>query len=143
MIASAETEPQQSKRGPRLANDPYRYVRFVPKARKYQARPYCTITKERYNLGLWPTKEAAARAIRRFWATGQGEKPKYIRPHRDATGQIRYQVLIPSNLGAFATVEAAIHARNKFMEREFGLFAAVYLSGQEFGSRSQIPDEDE
>lgn len=62
---------------PRLANDPDRYVRPV-KGGKFQARPYDDETGVRSNLGLFPTRHAARKAILAFWSD------------KNATGRLRW-----------------------------------------------------
>lgn len=111
---------------PRLRNDPYKFVRLV-KGRKWQARPYCDIERERYNLGLFPTREQAAEAVRLFWRTSKGDKPKFVRPVKYRDGTTGYRALVPVALGEFATPEQAADAVRRFWRRMDGLFAEVAL----------------
>lgn len=121
------------QRPPRLQGDVYRYIRAV-KGGRYQARPFCELERERYNLGLFPTKDAAAAAIRRFWATSVGDKPKFVRPIRCGIGGavVRYKVVVRvgkyrDDLGMFDTEAKAVRVRDAFLKATYGPLAKDVL----------------
>jgi hypothetical protein len=120
----------------RLANDPYQYVRRV-KGGKWQARPYDDVDHRRINLGLYPSREAAAGAIRAYWrlsleSRATVEKPRFVRPVRHRDGTVTYAVVIPTHLGTYTTADAARNAAVRFLLTTCGpLFAPEVLAGRE------------
>jgi hypothetical protein len=69
--------PAPTHRSPRVGNDPDRYIRLV-KGGKYQARPYDEGVRE--NLGLFPTRHAARKAIAEYWWGRLKPRPRFARP---------------------------------------------------------------
>lgn len=113
----------------RLQNDPYRYIRIV-KGGKYQARPWDD--GERFNLGLFPTRDAAAAAIREFWQHGGASwyrkaRLKYVRPKKYRNGDVMHTAVVCITLGDYSTPEAAARAIEAYLRGTCGLFAEVAL----------------
>jgi len=92
----------------------------------FQARPYCSIEKERYNLGTFKTRAQARTAILEFWKTGKGERPKFVRPIRKKDGTV-YAAMFTFQIGKFATPTAASQAVKEFVEQVFGAEAAAAM----------------
>lgn len=111
----------------RLANDPYKYIRRV-KGGKYQARPYDQ--GERYNLGLFPTREAAARAIGEFWWGKRPDKPRHVKPVRKCDGSVKYRAVIVVPLGEYESQEAAFDAVKRYVKATCGMYAEEVLRRQ-------------
>ena len=66
-----------TRRGPRLPNDPLKYIRGV-KGGRYQARPYDAIDRTRLNLGIFSTVgEARSAILAHFWGRLPAP-PKYV-----------------------------------------------------------------
>lgn len=113
----------------RLRNDPYKYIRVV-KGGRYQARPWDD--GERFNLGLFPTRDAAAIAIREFWQHGGASwyrkaKMKYVRPKKRRDGTSAYTAVVFVNLGDYTTEESAYQAIRKYLQGTCGIFADAVL----------------
>lgn len=92
--------------GPKLVNDPDRYIRRV-KGGRYQARPWDLGT--RYNLGLFATPHEARRAIHDFWWGKRADLPKHTRRVHFLSGP-RYAAMRPGGgpvLGFYDTREEA------------------------------------
>jgi hypothetical protein len=108
-------------RGPRLANDPDKHIRFIKG--KFEARPYDL--GERYNLGRFATKEQARKAIAAFWRTSRGDLPRFVRRIRAKCGDW-FLAMVPvegKNIrvgDSHPTAEAAAAAVKAFVERTFG-----------------------
>lgn len=121
---------------PRLRNDPHRFVRPVRNGR-WQARPYCAEDGQRYNLGLFPSKEAACTAVRQFLELPPSDRrkfarPKYVRPIHYADGSVRYQVIVSiggyrDDVGTFADIPTAVLARDLFVTRTYGPLSHLVL----------------
>ena len=126
--------PPPDRRGPRLQGDPFKYIRRV-KGGKFQARPYCTIERERYNLGLFPTRGTAADAIRLFWETGAGERLKFVRRIDSQDGTV-YRAVVLVKLGDHPTPGEAFAAAVRFAARAARIPGAeVNLSRREGSSK--------
>lgn len=72
----------RERRGPRLANDPDRYIRRV-KAGRWQARPHVPIREGgegRVNLGCFATAAEARQAVLDFWWGRRKPRLKWARP---------------------------------------------------------------
>jgi len=92
LVMSTSTHTtDRSARGPRLANDPDKYIRVV-KGGKYQARPYDEGV--RYNLGLYATKHQARKAIQEFWWGRFAARPRWARPVTSRSGQTRWIAVV-------------------------------------------------
>lgn len=131
MVAHVPPAVAPNRRGPRLATDPFRYVRRV-KGGRYQARPYDEGV--RYNLGLFPTPAAAAKAVLEFWWGKRTERPKFVRPVHLRGGVTAYVVIVRAlgrrdHLGRFATEAEAAAAAVAHVRATFGLFADAVLRG--------------
>jgi hypothetical protein len=96
---------------PRTQSDPDRYIRVV-KGGKYQARP--VDLGERFDLGLFPTKDQARAALREFWWGRRPDTPRFTRRvHTRAGPRYHAHVVVGAtraNLGLFPTREAAARA---------------------------------
>lgn len=126
-------------------SDPDRYIR--QRKGKYQARPYNLFTRERENLGLFHTRAQAQKAIERYWRGELKPRPKFVR-QTDTPRGVRYFVMIPTAGpnqsrawlrldGRFDTAEAAVAARDAFLEATFGrLVAAAMLSRKDTSRRA-------
>ncbi|MBN9522264.1 hypothetical protein J0H58_27725 [bacterium] len=124
------------------------YLRPV-KGGKWQARPYCPIVRERYDLGLFDDVTAARKARDEFWAGKRPDLPRFTRQCRTADG-LRYYavVVVPKGLlrgwwgatdsgrdretisiGPFETRELAAAAARGVLAAACGpLFAAAALA---------------
>jgi hypothetical protein len=109
--------PDIIRRSPRVANDPDKYIR-VAKTGKYQARPYCSIERERYDLGLFETRHQARTAILEFWRGKRPDIPKYTRRIHTRDGH-RYMVIIPYRGQTFV--------EGPFLTREEAAFAVRFI----------------
>lgn len=100
------------------------YVRRV-KGNRYQARPYCSIERERYNLGTFATREQAEAAVREFWRTSRGERPKFVRRRTLRDGTIVYGVVVfhagttVRVGGSYKTERAAARAVKRYVTANF------------------------
>lgn len=117
----------------RLRNDPYKFVRPV-KGGRWQARPYCDIERRRVNLGCFPTRDQAAKAVREFWWGKRPEKKKFVRPVRHKDGSIEYIAHVPVVMRGYSTPEAAARAAATFVRGHYGLWAEAVLAGRDLGS---------
>lgn len=108
----------------RLQNDPYKYVRRV-KGGKYQARPFDE--GQRYNLGLFATKDAAAAAVREFWWGKRPDKHRHVKPVHKGDGTTTYRAAIVVPLGEFSTPEAAFEAVQRYVRATCGIYADAVL----------------
>lgn len=113
----------------RLQSDPYRHIRPV-KGGKWQARPYDE--GERFNLGIFPSRDAAAAAVREFWWGKRPDRPRFVTPvhHRDGTTTYRVRIPFPKrvdDLGEFPTAALASAAACAHVRRVAGLFADAVL----------------
>lgn len=104
-----------------LAGDPDKYIRRV--RRKFQARP-CDQGR-RYNLGLFPSREAARAAVRDFWWGKYPDLPRYIQRRRLRDGTVHFWVWVFANdqlrrAGPFPTLAAAESVRDLFLEFAYG-----------------------
>jgi hypothetical protein len=122
MIAAATP-----RRSPRLENDPDRYIRLV-KGAKYQARPIDLMC--RYDLGIFPTKAAARKAIQEFWWGRLPSQPQWTKKLHTNQG-VRFAALVPDPTrpgkflrvgGDFETREEAAAAAEAFIARVLAHF---------------------
>ncbi len=126
--------PVPMRRSARVANDPDKYLRTV-KGGKTQARPY--LEGVRYNLGLFPTKDAARKAIQEFWWGRLKERLRFARPYPHRSGQWMAVVSLPATSeggarllrvgGATAVFESSQDAHRaacRWLRRKFGKVAA-------------------
>jgi hypothetical protein len=139
MVAPSETlpfvppAPVARPRSARVANDPDKYLRTV-KGGKVQARPY--LEGVRYNLGLFPTKDAARKAIQEFWWGRVKERLRFARPYPHKSSLWIAVVPIPDSAGrvrllrvggasaAFPSSQDAHRAACRWLRRKFGRAAA-------------------
>lgn len=119
-----------------------RYIRRV-KGGKYQARPYDSIDGKRYNLGLFPSRYEARKAIQLFWRGKLKELPRFVRRIKNRDGTIEYTVYInhegewiPSKCN-FPTVEDAVAWRDDYVRKHYNMFAQLILVGREAYRREQ------
>lgn len=150
---------QRARRGPRLANDPDRYIRQVPGG--YQVRPYCTISKKRHTLpGVFRTPAAARKARDEFWWGKLDDVQKYVRRQRHPDDTFTYKVvitfragrflqevprayrgddLVTINAGSYPTEAAAVEVRNRILTGLFGEDAPLLVGRYEFARKSTPP----
>lgn len=117
----AEPPPRRSSAHagtPRLENDPDRYIRRV-KGGKFQARP---IDEDgRHNLGLFPTKDAARKAIQDYWWGRREERAKYVRFFSKREGpQFRVEVPVRAWFHTHQEAEAAVAKTIAWVGEQFG-----------------------
>lgn len=114
--------------GARLRNS-CTYVRRVKNGR-WQARPYCSIEKERYNLGIFNTREAAEAAVRAFWKTSRGDRRKFVKPVHYRDGSTRYAATLIITLGRHDSPEQAADVVRDFLARRLPKEEAARLVGR-------------
>jgi hypothetical protein len=120
-ILSTAEEAEREHRPPRQADDPDRHIRCVKG--KYQARPIDL--GERYDLGLFPTKAAARKAIEEFWWGKRSSLPKFVKKVHSAQGE-HYIALVFWSAGnqrvgeEYATPDAAGRAAERWVRANFG-----------------------
>jgi hypothetical protein len=135
------TAPPQ-RRGPRTAADP-RY-KYIGRAKgQFRARPYCSITGQRHYLGLFPTREAARRAILEFWWSQREGRSKFVREVRQRDGTVRYQTRVTLDLGKFPTQAEAERVRDELITMLCSDKAALILARYELSSRGATPKPDD
>jgi hypothetical protein len=137
MVATVEPAPPvptpARTHGP-WRDDPARYIRRVK--RKYQARPYDYLSRERENLGLFHTQAQACAAILKFWRGQLAPRPKFVRPFHTRRGTV-YLAFVPAPPGSgrrfvraegsYATAAEASAAARRTLVALYGEAAAEKL----------------
>lgn len=106
--------------GPKLANDPDRYLRRV-KGGRIQARPYDL--GERFDLGCFATRHEARKAVRE-WRLGLRQSlPRFVRK----AGRQFVVNVFGVRVGEYATREKAARAALRHCRQRFGAAVAVMV----------------